>query len=264
MTIPRRSSCLAAALCLLVLLCPASALAAPPEKVAADYWRGGLTAMEKKDYQRAIELFTEAIRLIPKFTDAYISRGDAYRTTRAYDRAIADYTQALRLSPRNTDALVGRGMSHRKKRQLDKAIADYTEAIKIDPKGVNARYNRANAYKAQRDFARALADFQETLRLDPRYAEAHNNLAWLSATCPDAKFRDGKRAVEHATRACELTEWKRVDMVDTLAVAQAEAGNFEQAVQWARKAVELAPEDVKDEVRSHLRLFEANKPYREK
>ena len=42
-----------------------------------------------------------------------------------------------------------------------------------------------------------------------------NELAWLQATCPEAKARDGKQAVEHATRACELSAWKEAAFLDT-------------------------------------------------
>jgi hypothetical protein len=52
-----------------------------------------------------------------------------------------------------------------------------------------------------------IAAYQETARLDPKNAEVHNGLAWLLATGPDG-VRDGKQAIKHATRACELTGWK--------------------------------------------------------
>jgi len=60
-----------------------------------------------------------------------------------------------------------------------------------------------------------------------------------------------------------LTGWKDGAMLDTLAAAYAETGDFPNAVKWAEKAIELAPKEIKGELRSHLDLFKAHKPYHE-
>jgi serine/threonine-protein kinase len=84
---------------------------------------------------------------------------------------------------------------------------------------------------------------------------------WASA--PDAKLRDGHRAVEAATRACELTGWKEPDILDTCAASHAEAGNFDNAVKWETKAIDLLTDEKrKQDFRSRLRLYQARQPYR--
>ena len=83
------------------------------------------------------------------------------------------------------------------------------------------------------------------------------------AACPEAKFRDGKRAVEFATRACELTKWKDPRILNTLAAAQAEAGDFDAAVRSQKRAIELLTDErQKDDYRSRLVLYQAKRPYR--
>ena len=83
------------------------------------------------------------------------------------------------------------------------------------------------------------------------------------AACPETRFRDGKRAVEFATRACELTKWKNPRFLNTLAAAQAEAGDFDAAVSSQKRAIELLTDErQKAEYRSRLVLYQAKKPYR--
>jgi len=70
----------------------------------------------------------------------------------------------------------------------------------------------------------AIADFNRAIELDPNYAVTRNYLAWIYATNPKANYRNGQKAIENATRACELTLWKNAYYLDTLAAAFAEAG----------------------------------------
>ena len=115
----------------------------------------------------------------------------------------------------------------------------------------------------KRQFGSALDDYAAAIDLDGEAAEAHNSRAWIQATAPDEQLRDGKRAVESATKACELTEWKRADMLDTLSAAYAEIGDFGKAVEWQAKAVELAPEPAKKEFETRLALYRSGQPFRD-
>jgi len=67
-----------------------------------------------------------------------------------------------------------------------------------------------------------------------------NDLAWIRATAPDSRLRNGAEAVKLAEQACKLTEFKDPQLIGTLAAAYAEAGQFEQAVENGERAKELA------------------------
>ena len=85
----------------------------------------------------------------------------------------------------------------------------------------------------------------------------------MLATCPADGVRDGSRAVELARRACELTQWKDPAMLDTLAAACAESGQFDRASEWERKAISLAGEKQTKEYRERLDLYGNRKPHRD-
>src|SRR5205814_2080283 len=95
---------------------------------------------------------------------------------------------------------------------------------------------------------------------------SYNLLAWISATCPDSSLRDGKEAVSAATKACELTKWKELNWIDTLAAAYAESGDFEHAIQFQERAIHTGNplESDQKSMQHRLALYKESKPYREK
>jgi len=102
---------------------------------------------------------------------------------------------------------------------------------------------------------------------DSSTLECMMGLAFLRATCPIAEFRDGEKALELATKACELTNWKDSDYIFILAAAYAEVGDFDSAVKWQQKAIDLLTEEATVQLRAdleeRLKLYESGKPYRE-
>ena len=222
-------------------------------------WRG----RKDKDYDKAIADYSEAIRLDPKVVSTYISRGSAWWVKQEYDKAIADYNEAIRLDPNNATAYSNRGIAWSKKKEYDKAIADYDESIRLEPKYAFAYYTRADAWRDKKEYDKAIADYNEVIRLDPKDESGYNRRAWIWATCPDDEYRDGKKAVESATRACELTDWKDVYKLGTLAAAYAETGDFAKAVEWQEKAHRLYSDDDKKKWSKLLDLYRDKKPYRD-
>lgn len=218
---------------------------------------------EKGEFDKAILDFDQSLRLEPDNVGSWHGRGWAWQNKDELDKAIANYDRALQLDPEYSISYNNRGLAWHRKGQYDKALADLNEALRLDPKYVFAYENRGNARKRKGDYVGALDDYTKAMELDPQYFSPYNNRAWLRATAAKSEFRDGKQAVADATKACVATEWKLPNYVGTLAASYAEAGDFDKAVEWQTKAVELAKRSEKADYRMRLDLYCSRKPYRE-
>ena len=158
-------------------------------------------------------------------------------------------------------ALYVRSVLHLIDGKTDKALEELNTANKTDPKFAPALYGRGNVYAEKGDFEKAAADFEAAVKLAPSDLIAANDLAWFRATCPQAKFRDGKKALAEATRVCEANKYKNEEFLDTLAAAYAETGDFKAALNWATKAAEIDPEN--EDFAAHVKLYKAKKPLRD-
>ena len=134
-----------------------------------------------------------------------------------YDLAIFDFSRVLGVNTNHAEAHFGRGAAFLKKRQYDEAISDFSAALKLNLNDANTYNRRAVAYLSRRQYREAIADSWKAIEIDPKLSDAYDNLACIFASSKEAHFRDGKRAVELASRACELSDWKQPDYLDTLA-----------------------------------------------
>ena len=156
-----------------------------------------------------------------------------------------------------------RGILLLSREQYDKAMADFNEGIRVDPQFADTYTNRGVAHYHLGRYPAAIADYERALELNPRDFHAHNNLAWILATCCEEEHRDGARALEHANQACELSGFTQSFCLASLAAAHAEVGDFEEARTWAKESLRLAPEEERPDCKARLRLYREGKPYRE-
>jgi len=265
-----------------------------PRNADAFYERGLLWA-QRYEHDKAIADITKAIQLAPT-AEMYNERGWSWQHKDEYEKAVADYSMAIKLNPRFAAAYGNRGVALMNRGQhapalidCDKAIElddgnaemynkraylrafdgeykgaarDYTRAIELDP-SLGDFAGRGYAWKHLGKYQSAIDDLIEAIKLEPSAYAPMQQLADVYSRCPEKKFRDGEKAVQLAQRACELTNFKRWECLDSLASSYAESGEFEYAVRWQKKAVLITPEQWREGCRARLELYQSGKPFRD-
>ena len=137
--------------------------------------------------------------------------------------------------------------------QEAKALERLRTAAQRSPHDERPHMMMADLYAEQKLYSDAIQHYKEALQIEPDSAISHNNLAWLYATCEDAKWRDPRSALEHARKAVELTQWKEAGFIDTLAEANYASGSYQEAVRIQSRALQLDPRDP--ELQEHMARY---------
>lgn len=196
-------------------------------------WRQGRSAEGIAQYEQALQIKSD-------YAEAHYNLGAALQQGGRLPEAIGHYELAVRINPNYGEAHNNLGIALVQTGRIGEGIAQYEAALRVKPDYAAAHNNMAVALKQTGRFREAIGHYEQALRIDPDYAAAYNNLAWLLATITPAEGGDPVRAVPLARRACELTGNKMAGFVDTLAIAYAAAGRFNDAIAAAQKAIELA------------------------
>jgi tetratricopeptide (TPR) repeat protein len=231
--------------------------------------RAGNEFFKAGDTDNAIQEYNRALELNPDNAEAHLRLGFLmYNAKRMYTEGMEHYNQALKADPSDPRIHHDLGMALLHQRQFDQAIKHLSEALLGMPNGLDKQYNPvgmhfslALAYSYAGRSDEAITHFSEVIRLDPNNASAHY---WLAMAMADQQDLDG--SLKHYSKAVQL-----MPQIDTsprlhelLSTNYARAGRFQEAVQSAQKAADLAraagQETLAQQIERRIELYRQNKP----
>jgi Flp pilus assembly protein TadD len=216
----------------------------------------------------SIQHFQRAADLLPEDPDAAYNLGAALLLEGRLDEAAAQLRRALRLKPDYVEAADKLGGVLVLQGRIADAVEQFRRAVALSPADSRLRFRLAMALVGLGGHGAEVADdLRQVVREQPDWPEPVNALAWLLATSPDPVGSGPGEALHFARRAVELTDARDPRVLDTLAAAQAAAGQFDEAVQTARRAGDLADRaqaaTLARQIRERMALYARGKPYRE-
>jgi tetratricopeptide (TPR) repeat protein len=200
--------------------------------------------------------------------DAYrlAAQGKVNEALEMVDRIIANYPNNWRAHFLKAAVLVLAKRGNDALREMDESIR-LAQHSNVSTALLSELYQSKGRscidYGRYQDAKRAL---EAAVHLQPDDPDTLNDLAWMLATAQNKQVRNGRRALNLASKACRLGRWTNAFAIDTLAAAYAESGRFDEAVRYEQLAIQnLSPEDQKDQLGgmlNRLQLYESGQPYR--
>ncbi|MDQ6809147.1 MAG: tetratricopeptide repeat protein [Verrucomicrobiota bacterium] len=223
--------------------------------VCAGLVTAGLTsaAWKQTSYWRNSEtLWTRTLAVMPNNDVAQNNLGVVLMAHGDKDGAVARYREALRLRPDNVPAHISLANVLLHDGKMTEGVSHLERVLELEPANSEARNLLGVVLLQEGDVRAALREWEKTIEFDPANGNARNNLAWVYATNPDSAVRDGQKAVTLAREAAEIAGGRNALVWRTLAAADAEAGQFDQALEVAKKARAQAAADNNSALVSEL------------
>jgi protein O-mannosyl-transferase len=241
-------------------------LAKNPAAWAAHNDLGCLLAGQE-NYGQALSHFSASLASHPENAAAHVNLGQILSMQGKDTQAEAHFVSALRLKPGHPEAHLRYAAMLARRGRERQALLHYRSALAANP-AFQTRMEFSALLFQTGDNREAVRQLEQVLMVQPDWPEALNNLAWILSTCADAEVRDGRKAVGFARRACELTGFQKAGMLGTLAAANAEAGEFPEAIATAEQAIAAAVSggDLRfaELNRQLLKLYRSEKAWHEK
>ena len=237
-----------------------------PENLGARLLKVNLL-IKNQQFDEALAAVDELLAMQPGLAQALLIRAQLLEQLDRHDEALGVLEKLAEALPNEPSVHLQLAAHYMDNQQPTRAIESLSKALEIAPDNQVALRLRGDMYLSTGEHEEALADFEAAYKQNPDDSGLLNNFAWTLATSPFDELRNGERAVEIAKRACELTDYKAPHILSTLAASYAETGDFESAIDWATKAVQMSeeegPSSMTEALSKELASYMASKPWRE-
>ena len=226
--------------------------------------RLGTTLFQMGDPRGARQEFERILQSSPEYARAHHSLGLLAAADGRYGEALERFTAAVKYESGDPSSRVALAGLLRREGRSEEALEQYDAARHLDPRRPDATLGYIVTLSKLRRHTEARDRLVEATKAYPDEPEFAHALARLLASAPDARVRDGRRALAIAETL--LKAQQTPDRGETLAMALAELGRYEQAAAVQRDVIDATARAGLDQMARHmdenLRLYERGAPCR--
>jgi protein O-mannosyl-transferase len=231
--------------------------------LAHDMLAGALLADGHLD--EAIFHYENALAIYPSLPEAHNNLGNLLAERNQPEKAIEHYRAAISLQPGLASAQHNLALLLAQRGQLDPAIDHWRRAVQLEPSHAQAHQALAIALTLRGDGRNALQHLRAAAEQPAPPAQVLIHLAWLLATHPQAELRNPSEAAALAQRVQRGRDFHDPLALDTLAAAQAQLGQFDQAIESARQArdsaARLGQQDLAARIEQRIAIYARGETY---
>jgi len=178
-----------------------------PAVTALGLRKEGTAAIDRKEYDKAVELLRKATELDPKVSDGFVDLGRALYELNRHEEAVATFTRQIEQSPFDERAYAWRGTVLGRLNRRIEAEKDLLKQIEVAPFYVWPYQELGRQWSVQGRHREAAEFYAKAAAIEPRVADNWLNLAqeqrWTNR--PD----DARQSLQKAT-SLELEDWRKI------------------------------------------------------
>ena len=163
------------------------------------FYNRGEKLKKLERYEEAIAAYGQAIKIQPKYYEAWYAKGYSLYRLQRYEEAIASYEKVIQLQPEEPMAWYVRGLILGELQRYEDAIASYDKAIEIDPDLPEYWFFRGNALNQLHKYEQAIASYDKAIQIQANYSDA-----WYNKACCYAEQGNVSEAIATLQHAIDL------------------------------------------------------------